>query len=168
MNVSPRQLGHGALEQQLGRSLAEGYFPIHDLIIEVTESVAADADAAGELRSVSALGARIAIDDFGTGYSTLSALCALPINLLKIDRDLIAGPSRRHRALGRSAVHLAAALGVPALAEGIESDELLDAAVSAGFSMGQGYGLGRPVAFDRSIRPERHLTTGGLLDGDER
>ena len=81
------------------------------------------------LESLRALGIRIAMDDFGTGYSSLAYLRRFPVDSLKIARELIAGPAESDDpeawAFARAIIALGRSLGLPIVAEGIETPEQL-------------------------------------------
>jgi EAL domain-containing protein (putative c-di-GMP-specific phosphodiesterase class I) len=86
------------------------------------------------------------LDDFGTGYSPLSYLRRLPVDLIKIDRSFITDivRNREDQAIVRGVVEMAHALGLRALAEGIEDDEQLALLRSLGCDLAQGYFWLRP------------------------
>ena len=102
----------------------------------------------------------IAIDDVGTGFSSLHRLQELPIGMLKIDKtfvDRLTAPGRS--GLIRGMLGLADALGIQALAEGIETAHQLAELNGVGCPLGQGYHLARP------LRPE---DLEALLDAPDR
>ena len=74
------------------------------------------------LEQLRALGASIALDDFGTGWSSLAALRRYPVDVLKLDRSLIASIDRDESAAAvtRAVITMARALGHVVVAEGIE------------------------------------------------
>lgn len=91
-------------------------------------------------------GIKVAIDDFGAGYSNLGYIASLAPEIVKIDRDLVAGASpdsRPQRLLG-SLNALCMAQGAWVVAEGVETEEELAAVRQAGIPLAQGFLLGRP------------------------
>jgi len=98
------------------------------------------------------MGVRIALDDFGTGYSSLSYLCRFPFDKIKIDgcftRD--ADRSSEARAILRSVLALGRSLGIPVLAEGVETSEQMALLRAEGCAEAQGYYLGKPAPMERS------------------
>jgi len=91
-----------------------------------------------ELQALHEQGVRIAVDDFGTGFSSLGQLRHFPVDMIKVDRSFIQGVEEEAKdaAITANLVTLAHALGVLAIAEGIESDGQLAAlrAASAAIS----------------------------------
>jgi EAL domain-containing protein (putative c-di-GMP-specific phosphodiesterase class I) len=100
------------------------------LLVEVTETGLGDPEAVtktlGELRRH---GVRIAVDDFGTGYSSLARISRHPWDALKIDGSFIArvADDDDMRALVAAMIAMAHALGMLAIAEGVETEDQLDA-----------------------------------------
>jgi EAL domain-containing protein (putative c-di-GMP-specific phosphodiesterase class I) len=93
-------------------------------------------------------GAMVALDDLGAGHSSLSYLAALRPDVVKLDRELIAGidgDPARQRLVG-ALVDYAHELGVRVVAEGIENASELAAVRAQGADLGQGWYLGRPAA----------------------
>ena len=80
------------------------------------------------LQAIHDLGVRISIDDYGTGYSSLAYLQDLPVDELKLDRVFIARMDRdpRTAAIVASTIALAHSLGLPLVAEGVETSAALE------------------------------------------
>jgi diguanylate cyclase len=158
VNVSAVQLYNPDFVQQLHQTLLDTGLSPRRLEIEITETaLVRDFNRAlTTLRLIKALGVRIAMDDFGTGYSSLSNLRAFPFDKIKIDGSFIKSVNSNEQAatIVRAVLGLGRGLGLPVLAEGVETaaelqflrDELCDEV--------QGYLLGRPAA----IGQFRHLT----------
>ena len=96
------------------------------------------------------LGVRIAMDDFGTGYSSLAYLRRFPVDSLKIARELIGESGdvddTETWAFARAIIALGRSLGLPIVAEGIETPEQLRVLRQLGCGMGQGFLFGRPAS----------------------
>ncbi len=117
------------------------------------------------LERLKAMGVQISMDDFGTCYSSLAYFRMFPFDKAKTDqsfiRDVIANP--RARAIIRSVIGLGRGLGVPVVAEGVETSEQLEALRDEGCDQVQGYLIARPnpighfagVVLDRSETPLR-------------
>jgi EAL domain-containing protein (putative c-di-GMP-specific phosphodiesterase class I) len=88
-----------------------------------------------------ALGASISIDDFGTGYSSLSYLRRLPIDTIKIDRSFVKelDVDSNTMPLVQAIVSLAHGLGLDVVAEGVESENQMEALRAVGCDKVQGY-----------------------------
>jgi diguanylate cyclase (GGDEF)-like protein/PAS domain S-box-containing protein len=156
INVSGTQLSGGGVCALVSDALERFGLPAGALGLEVTETAIVSGGAAGEralveLHELSARGVRIAIDDFGTGFSSLGKLREFPVDLIKIDRSFIAGAatSPKDAAIVTSVVHLAHALGVQVLAEGIEDERQIAFLRAAGCQLGQGFLFARPAPADR-------------------
>ena len=149
VNLSARQLRDDSLIQLIRSALLESGLPPASLELEITESmVMSDVEKSAEiLGRIKKLGVRIAMDDFGTGYSSLSYLKRLPIDRLKIDQSFIheVTTDSSDAALTRAIIALAHNLGIPVVAEGVETREQRDFLVQAGCDEAQGYFYGRPV-----------------------
>jgi EAL domain-containing protein (putative c-di-GMP-specific phosphodiesterase class I) len=108
------------------------------LQLEITERVVAEdgEETTAALRDLRELGVTISLDDFGTGYSSLLRLQSLPVDELKIDRVFVSCLSRGGEAVGivRAVIDLAHALGLPAVAEGVETKDEWQTACRAGTS----------------------------------
>jgi EAL domain-containing protein (putative c-di-GMP-specific phosphodiesterase class I) len=90
------------------------------------------------------MGVLIAIDDFGTGYSSLSRLDRLRVDILKIDRTLVAAMPDGGGPIMQALIGLAHGLNLTTVAEGIEAQRQADILRRLGCDKGQGYLFGRP------------------------
>lgn len=154
VNVSAVQLEEPAFSQRVADAL-DGASPSLDpgsLWVELTESlVVDDLDAAVPvLEDLRALGVRVALDDFGTGYSSLTHLRRLPVDVIKLDRSFVndLDTDRRARAIVRSSIGLAAALGLRCVAEGVASRRQVDQLIGMGCDYGQGSWYSLPLRAD--------------------
>jgi diguanylate cyclase (GGDEF)-like protein len=148
-NASPRELGQYSLPNLLERVIAAHGVSAERLEVEITEeSMFQDDHGAAALRKIAALGVRIAIDDFGVGYSSFGALRRQTFNCIKIDRVFIEGLAAGNdaRALVQAILGVARALGVKAIAEGVETAEQAAILHHLGCHEVQGYYFGRPMA----------------------
>jgi EAL domain-containing protein (putative c-di-GMP-specific phosphodiesterase class I) len=163
VNVSAVQLYNDNFVQELHRILLETGLPASRLEIEITETaLVRDFNRAlSTLRQVKALGVRIAMDDFGTGYSSLSNLRAFPFDKIKIDGSFIKSVNSNGQAatIVRAVLGLGRGLGLPVLAEGVETDAELQFLRDERCDEVQGYLLGRPAAIG-SFRNLTHAEAG--------
>ena len=119
------------------------------LEIEITETalIRDPSRAQSTLRQLKGLGVRIAMDDFGTGYSSLSNLRAYPFDKIKIDGSFIRSvdSSEQTKAIVRSVLGLGRGLGLPVLAEGVETEAELKFLTEEQCDAIQGFFVGRPA-----------------------
>src|SRR6202022_5051067 len=124
--------------------------PPRRLEVEITETaLVRDFNRAlTMLRQIKALGICIAMDDFGTGYSSLSNLRAFPFDRIKIDGSFIKSVNSNDQAatIVRAVLGLGRGLGLPVLAEGVETDAELQFLQDERCDEVQGYLIGRPAA----------------------
>jgi EAL domain-containing protein (putative c-di-GMP-specific phosphodiesterase class I) len=115
----------------------------------VTESAAmTDPDnAVAALKEWRSLGLKVSIDDYGTGQSSLGYLQKLPATELKIDKSFIQGivEDNRNAIMVRSTITLAHQLGMKVVAEGVETQDVLDLLAEMDCDIGQGWLIGRPM-----------------------
>jgi EAL domain-containing protein (putative c-di-GMP-specific phosphodiesterase class I) len=169
VNVSALQLHNAKFVQELHQILLETGLPPRRLEIEITETaLVRDFNRTlSMLRQIKALGICIAMDDFGTGYSSLSNLRAFPFDRIKIDGSFIKSVNSNGQAatIVRAVLGLGRGLGLPVLAEGVETDAELQFLQDELCDEVQGYLLGRPAA----IGSFRKLTHGDVVleAGDE-
>ncbi|MFZ6777552.1 sensor domain-containing protein [Undibacterium sp. Ji83W] len=130
INVSALQFQQANFVDSIAAALHEHDLQPQCIELELTESILIkDAeDALRKLESLAALGVKLAIDDFGTGYSSLSYLKRFPIYKLKIDRSFIADlpANESDIAIVTAIIHLAHALKLRVIAEGVETQEQRD------------------------------------------
>ena len=123
------------------------------LAIEVTETAfVADLQRAElSLRRLAAAGVRISVDDFGRGQTSLSHLSTLALHEVKIDKSFVTDMCdvESHAAIVRSVIDLAHNLGFEVVAEGVETETVLDALRVAGCDIAQGYHIARPMPAER-------------------
>jgi diguanylate cyclase (GGDEF)-like protein len=156
VNLSPAQFRHGDLPTLVHEILLETGLAPGRLELEITEGVLIGdfSRAVSILRRLKALGVRIAMDDFGTGYSSLSYLQAFPFDKIKIDKSFIANldTSAQSAAIVRAVIGLGRGLGLPVLAEGVETHEQLSFLMREACDEVQGYLFGRPQPIEAYAR----------------
>lgn len=159
VNVSPIQFQHPEFVSKVELLLKKYKVPAELIDLELTENMLLDdlEDSRTKMNHFRSLGMKLSIDDFGTGYSSLQYLKNLPISRLKIDqsfvRDILTDVD--DEAIVRAVIALAEALGIEAIAEGVETQDLLNRLKEIGCMHYQGYLFGRPINAELFI--EQHL-----------
>jgi diguanylate cyclase (GGDEF)-like protein len=143
VNLSGRQLDDPTLAEQVRTAIELAQVPPRALKLEITEStlVAEMERTQRVFAEVCSTGVGLHLDDFGTGYSSLSALHRFPVEALKIDRSFVADlvADEGSEVIVRSTVAMAHSLGLPVIAEGIETPAQLRRLRSLGCEFGQGH-----------------------------
>ncbi|GEM_PF-85114 len=174
VNLSTRDLLDPELHQKLGDLLSQHGVAAESFCLEITESAIMDDPQRAEamLNRLSGLGFRLSIDDFGTGYSSLGYLRRLPVDELKIDKSFVlgmvaegegaatatvggegAGPGPGQGGgqghgdvqIVRSTIDLAHNLGLTVVAEGVETEAVMQRLKDLGCDDAQGYFISRPL-----------------------
>lgn len=156
VNVSPLQLCNPGFATEVMALLEEEDFEPLRLVLEITEGVLiSNPDQAK--RAIDALkeaGVRFALDDFGCGYASIGALRQFGFDRMKIDRSLVIAADHDEAGVEvlKATIALAAALGIPVTAEGIETGRQAAVLREAGCDMLQGYLIGKPMTGDDLTR----------------
>ena len=155
VNLSPLQFAQPNLPKMVDDLLRETKLDPARLELELTESaILSDKQRSLEtFQRIKALGVSIALDDFGTGYSSLETLRAFPFDKIKLDRLFMneIETSESAKAILRAVVALGRSLGIPVLAEGIETEGQLSMLKRKGCTEGQGFYLGRPAPMHQHL-----------------
>ena len=152
INISPAQLRSATLVSDLIVATTRfGVSPAR-ITLEITESVLMSSDdrTMKVLNNLKACGFSLALDDFGTGYSSLSYLRDFPFDKLKIDRSFVQGLSVDDRSLAivEGVVNFGRILGREIVAEGIETEQEMQAMQQAGCTHLQGFLFSRALPAD--------------------
>jgi diguanylate cyclase len=155
VNLSPVQFAHADLPKLVEDVLKETGLAPSRLELELTEStIFADRERSlTVLQQIKALGVSLALDDFGTGYSSLDTLRSFPFDKIKLDQSFVreTESSRQATAIVRAVLALGKSLGIPVLAEGIETPDQLALLAGEGCDEVQGFLLGRPAPLSQII-----------------
>lgn len=150
INISATSLRDGAFPARVAEALVRHRLPASVLEIEIPEDIAVrDLDQLEEvLTGLRAIGVKLALDDFGGGLSSVAHLVRLPIDIVKLDRSIVAGlpAGARERAVLRAVAGITRSMNIPLLAEGIESEQQIFALRREGCEIMQGFLYSRPVS----------------------
>lgn len=155
INISGRQFTHTDFVNNLEDLREKHDLPTKNIKLEMTERIMMDgAIALDALHKCRAQGYAISIDDFGTGFSSLQYLTQMPISFLKVDRSFVMKvlSDPKSRAVVSSIIHLAHAMDIEIIAEGIETNEESIVLETLGARYGQGYLFSKPVEFSSFMK----------------
>ncbi|MEO0494058.1 MAG: EAL domain-containing protein [Actinomycetota bacterium] len=147
VNFAAAQLQRNETVGLVAMALKRSGIAPHRLCVEITESaMMGDVEQAERiLTELKGLGVRVAVDDFGTGFSSLAYLKRFPVDALKIDRAFVSGlGTEEDNAFVRSIISLAEALSLDVVAEGVETEDQVDALLRLGCHRAQGFHFARP------------------------
>ena len=142
MNLSPRELEAGNVDDMILTGLKARNVPAAMLEIEITEEAPVDRARVDEkVGHLADAGISIVLDDFGTGFSTLVSLKDSRIRKIKIDKDFVRdlAKSVEDQALVEAVIGLGHTLGIEVMAEGVETDADRMILRSLGCMIAQGY-----------------------------
>ena len=147
VNIDAQQLHQESFADDVQAILRESGTAPDRIRLELTENAFLDSASVEAARRLRSLGIRLAVDDFGTGYSSLHYLRRLPVDVLKMDRsfleDLVVDPQAA--AVVATIVELSHTMSLTVVAEGVETQEQLDALAAIGCEASQGYLIARPM-----------------------
>jgi diguanylate cyclase (GGDEF)-like protein len=154
VNVALSDLLDGRLAELVLTGLGRYGLPPAMLQLEIDERVLAQhSDELNDvLRDLDAMGVTLSLDDFGTGYSSLLRLETLPVSEIKIDRAFVCrvGESGSAAGIVRAIADLAHALGMRAVAEGVETEGEWRLLRELGCDGAQGWHIAAPMPVARA------------------
>ncbi len=149
VNVAPSQLVQPGFVEIVLDALLESGLAGARLELEITEAslIADQEQTLAVMHALRRIGVRIAMDDYGTGYASLAVLKTFPFDKIKIDRAFVncIADDPQAAAIVRSTLILGKALGIPVLAEGVETEEGAAFLQREGCDEVQGFHFGRPM-----------------------
>jgi len=149
VNVSVSDLAREGFADWLERMLLRAGLSSDLLRIECleTEKVLESAEAMRGLNQLRLRGFTLALDDFGSGYSNLNYLKRIPMDIIKLDRSLIAplADDCGSQTIARHVITMLKELNYTVLAEGVEDEETLLMLRSFGCDEIQGYFCSKPL-----------------------
>ena len=149
VNLSGASMTAEGFEHALSACLSAFEGPAEKLIIELTETwdIKNIEKAAAILERLQMRGHPVCLDDVGAGAASIRYLRAINADWLKIDGDFVVAASKNSKdeAILRALLSLRDALDVKFIAEGIETEKLLNFIKGLGFEAAQGFLLGKPM-----------------------
>jgi EAL domain-containing protein (putative c-di-GMP-specific phosphodiesterase class I) len=143
INLLPSDISREGYDRWLLEEIEAAAIDPRRITLEITESaLLADRECvAKRLASLRDAGLKIAVDDFGTGYASLAYLTSLPLDMLKIDRGLVAEIVRRERdrIVVKALIKLARELNLTIVVEGVETVDQLALLKEWGCDLYQGF-----------------------------
>ncbi len=157
INLSGRQFFYYDVFSVIDSMLQQHGLAHADLGIELTEQVLIEAEDStlSGLTRLHDKGMKISLDDFGTGYSSLGYLKRFPVDVLKIDREFVAGApvDKNDRSITEAVVAMGHALGLEVLAEGVETADQELLMRELGCDLAQGYLFQKPAPAHSLLLP---------------
>ena len=133
---------------RIRETAAEFSFRHENMVLEITEDIAESRheDVRRNLASCKEMGFRVALDDVGAGVTSFSDLRDYPLDILKIDRSILANAATpKGEALLGSMIRMAHDLGMEAVVEGVETEEQFKLVKRLGADTAQGFLFYRPM-----------------------
>ena len=152
VNLSRRSIFSASVFDEIVALVEKYDIKPHLFRIEVTESSYTETIdlVIAMVKRLQDYGFTVLMDDFGSGYSSFNAFSDIPVNILKADmvfmQNLESNP--RVASIFTSIVSMAHSLGVPVIAEGVETEEQYEFLRSVGCDYAQGYYCARPMDLD--------------------
>jgi diguanylate cyclase (GGDEF)-like protein len=149
LNLSAVQLCSADLSEKVLLALERAGVKPERLQVEVTETAlfANFAIAKRNLADLRTAGVMVVLDDFGAGYASIGYLREFQFDQIKLDGALVTAAldsADGERLLG-AVISLCRGIGVPIVAEHIESERHLSLMLKLGCELGQGFWLQPPV-----------------------
>jgi EAL domain-containing protein (putative c-di-GMP-specific phosphodiesterase class I) len=155
INLLPADICRSGFEQWLLDEISVSGIDPNRVTVEITETaLLEDQDlVAWRLSRLREAGVSIAVDDFGTGYASLAYLTSLPLDMLKIDKGLVAGivGGRRDRIVVEAMIRMARELDLKVVAEGIETAEQLALVADWRCDLYQGFFGAGPLSHEELV-----------------
>jgi len=158
VNLSRAEMYDPELVDTMEQIVSDNGISTGDLYLEITESAyVSDSDSiVNRVKMLREHGFIIEMDDFGSGYSSLNMISELPLDALKLDMMFIrtAFEKKNDTRMISIVIDIADYLGVPVIAEGVETEEQYLALKKLGCAIIQGYFFSKPVPasdFDRFL-----------------
>lgn len=131
------------------KNLASGYMVVPELVpLELTESAYSENENLmyQKINLLKSHGFLFSMDDFGSGYSTMNMLVHQPVDEVKLDRAFLFHiENPKTQTLIRHSIAMIQDLGLPVVAEGVETEEQRKFLIECGFKYAQGFLFHKPM-----------------------
>ncbi len=148
INASAKSLDRLDFPDTIERICQQHGMPCEQIVIELTESIHGGwIELMDTLTRFRIKGFSISLDDFGTGYSSMVQILRAPFSELKIDKSIVtnADTSKDRRIILKAIIDMAHNLGLPTVAEGVETEAVALLLADLGCDMAQGYYFAPPM-----------------------
>ncbi len=155
INISPHQLKQDGFVDRVLNHVSQSGIQHHNLILELTESVMAQATHTEQiLKELRDHNFHVAIDDFGTGFSSLSYLANQPADIVKIDRAFTIGVEQqgKQRNLLVKMIEMCKQLDKTVVVEGVETKQQVELFRELGVDRLQGFYFSKPVPLAQFLK----------------
>lgn len=150
VNYSRATILEPGILEETNRIVESSGVPKNFIEIEVTETIGSiDSQSLKDIVDKFVQeGYKIALDDFGAEYSNIYVLYSLQLNSLKLDRRIVCDIYHDYRAklVVENLIHICKQLDIDCVAEGVETQELLDVLKEMSCDVIQGYYLNKPIS----------------------
>lgn len=150
INVSIKQLNDNDFVSKFLNILDKYHVPYEAIEIEITENISLEKsrEIIDSLKLLRDKGLTVAIDDFGTGYSSLYYLKNIPLDRIKIAKELIDNIENDaySRTIIQLVIEIARTSGISVIAEGVETKEQLQCLRDLKCDEIQGYYFAKPMS----------------------
>ncbi len=155
INLSGRHLTQANQLNKLISLIKGQSFEPQRLILEFNESAFCSHSelALKGLRKLKSFGVKLALDDYVSGVSSFGFLHSYPFEFIKLDRGFIRtlANSNKNLPLVKALRDLGEQYGYRLVAEGIETEAVMQKLHSVGCDFGQGYHIGKPQRLQTSL-----------------
>ena len=152
INLAPRQFKEQDLVSLFIQAMDEYSIDGKSLSVEITERTLIDniGEVEKTLNRLREMGLGVSLDDFGTGYASLAYLKEFPVDVVKIDKEFIAGipDNEEDSAIVNAIAGLTRGLKLNLLAEGVENERQLAMLKGLGCQYAQGFYWSKPLPGD--------------------
>ena len=150
VNISAKLLRNAGLPNMIFEALDANKLAPERLILEITETDRLDRSSKTfeMIKELVEAGLQLSIDDFGTGNATIDYLRYLPASEVKIDMVFVKDmeTNREDLLLVQSIIDMAHSLDRRVVAEGVESDAIIEKLRAMDCDQVQGFVVSRPVS----------------------